>query len=159
MATKEQILEIKNHKRPKVGVMPSRDLNFLYPTVQKLAKELISECVKVGIPIIITQTGRSEAYQNKLYAIGRTTKGKIVTNCKGKSSPHCWGYAFDFCINIKGKAYDAELMKKVGKIGMKLGLEWGGSWKSFVDMPHFQYSYGYSDRDIRNGKTPLKPII
>jgi hypothetical protein len=27
---------------------------------------------------------------------------------------------------------------EVGKIGQSLGLEWGGSWHSIVDKPHFQ---------------------
>ena len=32
----------------------------------------------------------------------------------------------------------AEQFEKVGKIGQEIGLEWGGSWKSFKDLPHFQ---------------------
>jgi peptidoglycan L-alanyl-D-glutamate endopeptidase CwlK len=26
----------------------------------------------------------------------------------------------------------------VGALGTELGLEWGGSWKTIVDQPHFQ---------------------
>ena len=33
---------------------------------------------------------------------------------------------------------DAPQYKAVGALGMDLGLEWGGSWKGFVDQPHFQ---------------------
>ena len=30
------------------------------------------------------------------------------------------------------------LYKAVGALGMELGLEWGGNWKTIVDQPHFQ---------------------
>jgi peptidoglycan L-alanyl-D-glutamate endopeptidase CwlK len=30
------------------------------------------------------------------------------------------------------------LFEKVGAIGKKLGLEWGGGWTSIKDRPHFQ---------------------
>ncbi len=28
--------------------------------------------------------------------------------------------------------------KAIGALGMDLGLEWGGNWKTIVDEPHFQ---------------------
>ena len=34
--------------------------------------------------------------------------------------------------------YNVKLLNVVGKIGESIGLEWGGSWKSIVDKPHFQ---------------------
>ena len=39
-----------------------------------------------------------------------------------------------------GNRYLAEspLYKAVGALGMELGLDWGGSWKSIVDQPHFE---------------------
>ena len=53
---------------------------------------------------------------------------------------HQWGVAFDFYRNDgKGTFYDNDgFFAKVGKIGKKCGLEWGGDWKSPKDQPHFQ---------------------
>lgn len=81
-------------------------------------------------------------------------KGKIVTNAKAGMSMHEFRVAFDVCINIKGKCYDEGLLKKVGKIGESIGLTWGGNFKGFVDMPHFQYTGKYTQQEIRAGKIP-----
>jgi peptidoglycan L-alanyl-D-glutamate endopeptidase CwlK len=41
---------------------------------------------------------------------------------------------------FEGNRYfgDSPKYKAVGVIGMDLGLEWGGSWKTIIDQPHFQ---------------------
>lgn len=120
----------------------SRDITMCHPRLQAKAKELVAECAKVGIKIKITDCFRSVAEQDALYAKGRTTAGKIVTNCRGTdyASMHMWGVAFDFCLDSRTGAYDnsSGLFNKVGAIGKKIGLEWGGDWTSFVDLPHFQ---------------------
>lgn len=36
-------------------------------------------------------------------------------------------------INVKDGSFS-----KVGAIGVSIGLEWGGNWKSLTDRPHFQ---------------------
>lgn len=127
-----------------------RDVKQLHPTLQSKIKLLQSLCEKNGIKIGISECLRTVAEQDALYAKGRTTSGSIVTNCKGSSysSMHQWGIAFDFYLIIDidgdGKTSDdayndkTGLFKKVGKIGQSIGLEWGGSWKSIVDKPHFQ---------------------
>ena len=38
--------------------------------------------------------------------------------------------------------------------GKKLGLTWGGDWKSIVDKPHFEYTEGLKAADLRAGKRP-----
>ena len=42
--------------------------------------------------------------------------------------------------------------KAVGALGMKLGLEWGGNWKTIQDEPHFQlrpeWARKISERDM-----------
>jgi len=118
----------------------SRDLNLLHPKVKQLAEKLKAECEKVGLPILITETWRTKSEQDALYAKGRTVKGSIVTKAKYPQSQHCWGTAFDFCRNDGKGAYNesGDFFIKVGKIGQALGLEWGGAWTSFRDLPHFQ---------------------
>lgn len=130
-----------------------RDLNELHPKVKELAEQLIAECKKQGLNVLITETYRSVERQDALYAQGRTTPGIIVTNARGSdmSSYHQWRLAFDFCQNIRGKEYDTTFMNKVGAIGTKLGLEWGGSWTTFKDTPHFQYTYGLTIKQLKAG--------
>lgn len=130
----------------------ARDINQLHPEVKRLAEKLVQECAAAGLKIKITDCLRDKAEQYALYAQGRTTSGNIVTNVKYPNSMHNWGIAFDFCRNDgKGAYNDSDgFFKKVGLIGQSLGLEWGGSWTSFVDKPHFQLA-GW-------GSTPKKLI-
>lgn len=119
-----------------------RDITLCHPKLQTLSAQLMKECESRGLKIRIGETLRTKEEQDELYAQGRTKPGQIVTNAKGSSysSYHQWGTAFDFFRNDgKGAYYDSdEFFAKVGKIGVSLGLEWGGNWKSIVDKPHFQ---------------------
>ena len=127
-----------------------RNVSQLHPELQKKVVKLQKECLKAGIKIKIGECFRTVAEQNALYAKGRTEPGNIVTNAKGSSysSMHQWGVAFDFFLDMDvdkdGKTSDdafnnaTKLFNKVGAIGKKLGLEWGGDWKSIKDLPHFQ---------------------
>lgn len=119
-----------------------RDIRQLHPELQRKATELIDICAQNGLKIKIGECMRTAKEQDDLYAQGRTKQGKRVTNCKGSSysSMHQWGVAFDFYRADGRGAYDDKdgFFTKVGKLGHNIGLEWGGSWKSPVDKPHFQ---------------------
>lgn len=119
-----------------------RDITKCHPRLQKLAEKLVEKGKKQGLIIGIGECFRTVAEQNDLYAQGRTRSGSIVTNAPGSSysSHHQWGTAFDVYRNDgKGAYNDSDgWFAKVGRIGQKLGLEWGGSWTSPVDKPHFQ---------------------
>ena len=127
-----------------------RNVSQLHPELKKKVVKLQKECLKAGIKIKIGECFRTVAEQTALYAKGRTAQGSIVTNAKGNSysSMHQWGIAFDFFLDMDvdkdGKTSDdafnnaTKLFNKVGAIGKKLGLEWGGDWKSIKDLPHFQ---------------------
>lgn len=119
-----------------------RDITKLHPVAQEKAKELVSACASKGLKITIGECLRTVAEQDKLYAKGRTASGTIVTNAKGSSysSMHQWGIAFDIIRSDgKGSYEDSDgFFTKVGKVGQSLGLEWGGSFKSIKDKPHFQ---------------------
>lgn len=122
-----------------------RDISLCHPELQKKAEKLVSACRGQGLLIGIGECFRTVAEQDKLYAQGRTTPGNIVTNAKGSSysSHHQWGTAFDIYRNDgKGAYNDSDgFFSKVGAIGVKIGLEWGGNWTSPVDKPHFQLPY------------------
>lgn len=137
----------------------SRDLNELFPSVADKARKMIALCKEQGIDLLVTSTYRDKESQNALYAQGRTTAGKRVTNAKGGQSFHNWRVAFDVVPMRNGKPVwgtsgaDLELWKKVGTIGKAVGLEWAGEWRTFKEYPHFQFTGGLTLADFQAGKT------
>lgn len=120
-----------------------RDITVLHPQLQIKIAQLKAECARQGLKIGIGECYRTVAEQDKLYAQGRTTPGKKVTNAKGSSysSMHQWYVAFDFFRNDGKQAFDNKdkFFNKVGKIGKSLGLTWGGNdFINLTDLPHFQ---------------------
>lgn len=119
-----------------------RDISLLHPRLQSKVYQLIRLAEKNGYKIGIAETFRTVAEQDALYAKGRTVAGAKVTNAKGStySSMHQWGVAFDFYRNDGKGAYanNDGFFQKIGALGKSIGLEWGGDWKSIVDLPHFQ---------------------
>ena len=111
----------------------------LLPEVRPLARALVQKAAQNGIQIKILSGLRTYAEQEALYAQGRTKPGNKVTNARGGYSNHNFGIAFDVGV-FEGTKYlgESPKYKAVGALGMDLGLEWGGSWKTIVDQPHFQ---------------------
>ncbi|MBT2714751.1 M15 family metallopeptidase [Bacillus sp. ISL-57] len=132
------------------------NLDGLHPIVREATEKLIAVCKEKGIDIIIAQAYRSIAEQNALYAKGRTTAGPKVTNARGGTSYHNYGLAIDFCLKVDGKAIWSvnKDWRTVAAEAKKLGFEWGGEWKSFVDYPHLQMTFGLSIKDLQAGKRP-----
>ncbi|MDI1350466.1 M15 family metallopeptidase [Aquabacterium sp.] len=116
-----------------------KNIATLLPEVQPMARALVQKAAANGIQIKVLSGLRSYTEQDALYAQGRTASGNIVTNARGGYSNHNFGIAFDIGV-FEGNRYlgTSPKYKAVGVLGMDLGLEWGGSWKSIVDEPHFQ---------------------
>jgi len=110
----------------------------LTPTLEKKATQLLIDAKKAGYSIKITQGYRDPAYQDKLYAQGRTLPGKIVTNATGKTSKHCQRKAFDIAFTGSDPYPKNANWKAIGHLGKNLGLTWGGDFKSFKDLLHFE---------------------
>lgn len=129
------------------------DINELHPKVKELAQQLLAKAKEQGLNIKIIDTYRSVARQDFLYASGRTRPGSIITNARGTamSSYHQWRLAFDVINNDPKDLYNNTVLNKVGAIGQSLGLEWGGSWTTFIDKPHFQFTYGLSIKQLNAG--------
>lgn len=138
-----------------------RDLMELHPKLRELAILLIAKCKDAGLDMKTTETYRTIERQDWLYAQGRTRLGSVVTYARGAEmeSYHQWRLAFDICQDIQGRAFERSALIKAGKIGESLGFEWGGSWKSFPDLAHFQYTYGLSIEDLKSGKKPPEYIL
>jgi peptidoglycan L-alanyl-D-glutamate endopeptidase CwlK len=130
----------------------------LHPSVRKEVTQIISECdlaLTGKAKIRITEGLRTFEEQNALYAKGRTMPGKKVTNAKGGQSVHNYGFAVDICLIIEGKLASWDTVKdwdndqiadwqECVKIFAKYGWDWGGNWKTFKDLPHFD-KRGYND--------------
>jgi hypothetical protein len=103
-----------------------------------------------GLTVRITSGNRSWAEQNELYAQGRTKPGPRVTNARGGSSNHNYGIAVDVTI-FRGAepVWESPHYAKLGAIGQRLGLDWGGAWQSIKDEPHFEIKVGRSVSQLR----------
>lgn len=133
-------------------MLNSRDISLLRPDVAANCRKLIELAAKEGWPVLVTGTVRDEEYQLYVYHKG-TSRSKVPTFHSVEA-----GLAFDICKNVKGEEYsDPEFWKAVSAMGKAMGFEWGGDWKSIVDMPHFQWSgpnHEYSSGDILAGNYP-----
>ena len=76
----------------------------LLPKVQPYARSLVHKAAAAGITIKVLSSLRTYAEQDALYAQGRTTLGKKVTNAKGGHSNHNFGIAFDIGV-FEGTKY------------------------------------------------------
>lgn len=133
----------------------SRKIEDLQSNVAELCTKFIETCKEQGVEVLITSTLRTKEEQDKLFAIGRTEKGSIVTHLKGGSSIHELGLAFDFVPMIDGKPEwnSQPLWDQCGQIAETLGLEWGGKiYKNFVDKPHCQLTGGLTYSQLKKGK-------
>ncbi|WP_313636737.1 M15 family metallopeptidase [Paenibacillus sp.] len=140
----------------------------LIPCVKAAAEELIDRSFALGIPIIVTQGLRTFAEQNALYEQGRTKPGSKVTNARGGHSNHNFGVAIDFALlTNEGRAvsWDTKLddnrngkadWNEVVALAKALGFTWGGDWKTFLDLPHFEMTFGLSTAKYRAGKCPTQ---
>ena len=133
-------------------------INKLHPNVREEVHKIIEECDKAltgKAKIRVTQALRTFKEQDDLYAIGRTKPGKKVTNARGGQSIHNYGFAVDICLIIDGKTASWDTAKdwdndqvsdwyECVKIFAKYGWDWGGNWKKFKDLPHFEKK-GYNN--------------
>jgi len=131
-------------QKPSAAIAPvdsrsEKHIATLLPEVRPIARALVQKAAASGITIKIISGLRTYAEQDALYAQGRTAPGDIVTNARGGFSNHNFGIAFDIGV-FEGNKYlpDSPKYKAVGVLGVELGLEWGGNWKTIVDQPHYQ---------------------
>ena len=132
----------------------SKNLNDLHPYVKYLCEQLIAECKKQGLNPTVASTLRTMVEQASIYEQGRTKPGKIISYAKAGNSYHNYGLAFDLSFPHYADYAD---YKKAGAIGKKLGMRWGGDFKVFSDLPHFEWSGDLKIADLLKGKRPEDP--
>lgn len=126
--------------------MASRSLDDLAATVKARALAFVTECNRLHLDVLIYCTLRSCAEQATLYAMGRTTPGKIITCARAGESRHnpdaegkAW--AFDAVPLMAGKPLwnDTGALLVMGKAGERAGLVWAGRWSGKLrESVHFQ---------------------
>jgi peptidoglycan LD-endopeptidase CwlK len=123
-----------------------RSLDSLAEPVKQAAIALLGDCRVMGIELLIYCTLRSCDEQARLYALGRTVPGRIVTCARpgmSKHNPDKLGkaWAFDAVPTICGKPQwaDKQAYLKVGVLAEKRGLVWAGRWTGALkEQAHFQ---------------------
>lgn len=131
------------------GVPPTliKDIKRLQPKMQMATEEFLRRCKAAGVNIFITQTFRTVETQQEYYSWGRTKTNPYkkhqmvtVTRCDGIyiKSRHQSGLAIDIACSPPAQLYDDTILRKAGEIAEKMGLTWGGRWKSYPDAPHIE---------------------
>lgn len=136
-----------------------KDISALLPNAQTACRVFLKECERQGLKVRITETYRSQERQNELYAQGRSKPGNKVTWTL--NSRHTSRRAWDICQNIKGKEYDTStgFFEKCGQVAAKLGITWGGRWKT-PDRPHFEVSESWVlPNDYGNEEIDMEELI
>lgn len=116
----------------------SRALDDLDPRFKPLAIELLARCVEAQLPVLIIDTLRTPAEHqaNLARGVSWTTHSK-----------HLDGLAIDVCPFLQYQLHGQDKLQwdasdpvwqKLGAIGEKLGLRWGGRWQQ-RDLGHFEY--------------------
>jgi peptidoglycan LD-endopeptidase CwlK len=123
----------------------------IHNLVSKINEEVLTGQAKVRI----AQGLRTFAEQDKLFA-----QRPKVTNARGGDSIHNYGLAIDIVLIIDGKVaswdtkkdFDKDLQSdwmEVVSVLKKAGYSWGGDWRTFKDMPHFEKTGGHSLQQIK----------
>ena len=125
----------------------------------KIRQELLSlylECNNMlpkGVRLRFAYVFRTPEEQHALFL----QKPKI-TNADSWQSIHNYGLAFDIVIlydkdgngTFETASWDDnEYWKTVVNFFKSHGYEWGGDWKKFKDKPHFQKSFGFDWKTLK----------
>ena len=130
----------------------------LLPRAQELARQTLKIIRKGAIDARIISGTRSYNEQDALFRKGRYgNAGPRVTNARGGQSNHNFGIAWDIGIfDAKGRYLgDSPLYRKAAELvrankTLAAQVEWGGEWRSFPDISHYQLRTGLSLAEVRS---------
>ena len=120
------------------------ELSRVIPALADKVRSAAAVLKQEGTFLLVISGLRTAAEQNALYAQGRTSPGHVVTNAKAGQSMHNYGLAVDIAPYLQGEdgrinwKPDTPQFKAMVAAMKSQGLEWGGDWKHFPDMDHFQ---------------------
>lgn len=147
---------LDRHNRSKIDLAHPKLRGELENLIQDINENILTGNSKVRI----THSLRTWKEQDDLYAQGRTKPGKKVTNAKGGDSYHNYAIAVDICLIINGvqaswdvkKDWDQDKQSdwmEVVKAFKDKGWKWGGDWVKFKDMPHFEKTFGFTVKQLK----------
>ena len=120
-----------------------KHLAQLDPRFAKMIRRLLIASKELGFSLKVISSYRDCPKQNALYQVGRRgiPGEKIITSARCGQSAHNHRLAVDVEVWKDGRKLprygEKGLWAQVGKLGQKLGLEWGGAWRTFYDPVHF----------------------
>lgn len=128
---------------------------FIKDEVKKLVDTINTSVLTGTAKVRIAQGLRTFAEQDILYK-----QRPKVTNAKGGDSIHNYGLAIDIVLVIDGKTASWDVKKdfdkdaqsdwmEVVQVFKKAGYSWGGDWRTFKDMPHFEKTKGLTLQQIK----------
>lgn len=146
-------------------------IKTLHPKIREEVKEaylyINNKLLGKGVRLRFSHTTRTIEEQDGLYALGRTKKGKKVTNAKGGQSIHNYSLAFDIVIlydkdnngTFETASWDTrydgdrdgvsdwlEVTRYFENLGYQNGfIRNGKKW----DKPHFQKTFGYNWKQLK----------
>lgn len=124
-----------------------QNIRGLLPKAQRAARTFMTAAQQDfrTFSVRILSGTRTYAEQDGLFAKGRTAPGPIVTHAHGGQSNHNFGIAWDVGLFDGNGRYltgaqqgDDDAYRGLAALMKSQGLEWGGDWVSFRDMPHYQ---------------------
>ncbi len=127
-------------------------LDSLHPALRNKVIQLMIESKKRGIQLVIVETYRTPERQDTYYK-----KSRRLTRLRGGDSKHQYGVAVDILPVINGVSQynKPKVWKRVGLIGEKLGLRWGGRWRRLYDPAHFELKVKVDE--LKEGNYPAVP--
>ena len=121
-----------------------------HPKLRDELLSLYSQCNKMlpaGVRLRFAYVFRSPTEQHALFL-----QRPKVTNADSWQSIHNYGLAFDIVLlydkngdgTFETASWDNDKhWQTVVKFFKSKGYEWGGDWKKFPDAPHFQKTFGF----------------
>lgn len=148
------LVENNTFGRNRGDIQMITDVNALHPYFRDKVLDLIQLCKAKGIELAFVETYRTHAKQNEYKGMG-----KKYTRSGGGKSKHQYGLAVDVVPIIDGVAQwdNKPLWLKVGLVGEKLGLRWGGRWRYPFDPGHFEWTGGLNTTALSAGYKPYIP--
>jgi peptidoglycan L-alanyl-D-glutamate endopeptidase CwlK len=122
-----------------------------HPILRDELLSLYNQCnnlLPIGVRLRFAHVFRSPSEQHALFM-----QRPKVTNADSWQSIHNYGLAFDIVIlydkngdeKFETASWDNNKdWQTVVAFFKSKGYEWGGDWKKFKDAPHFQKSYGFN---------------
>lgn len=153
-------------------------LSRLHPEALAPIARLMEAIRDEKLPFVVFETDRGHARQLSYWAKGRlftgsplnkdswwvNDLGRKVTNAFAGESPHEWGAAADFILDLPDvHPWDPnhvfpEKWERLGRLARAQGLVWGGDFEGWKDRPHVELA-GWRDLRPRDHRKVVRDYL